>query len=112
MYCTKCGTNRPDGQSVCPACGTIAPSFDGPQKIENYLVQSILVTLCCCVPAGIVAIVYAAQVNTKLAARDVAGAHESARLAKLWSWVGFGLGAAGGIVYAILAFIGAVADAP
>lgn len=111
MYCTKCGTSRPEGQNVCPSCGTIAPSFDAPQQISNYLVQSILVTLCCCVPAGIVAIVYAAQVNSKLAARDVAGALESARLAKIWSWVGFGLGVAGGVIYAILAVLGAIADA-
>jgi Interferon-induced transmembrane protein. len=37
-----------------------------PSKIQNYLVQSILVTLCCCMPAGIVAIIYAAQVNVSL----------------------------------------------
>lgn len=63
MYCTQCGTSRPGGMSVCPNCGTAAPVFAAPPKIENYLVPAILVTLCCCVPAGIVAIVYAAQVN-------------------------------------------------
>jgi hypothetical protein len=41
-------------------------------QIQNYLVTAILVTLCCCVQAGIVAIVYAAQVNSKLAAGDIA----------------------------------------
>src|SRR6185503_13035455 len=31
----------------------------------NYLTQAIVVTLCCCVPFGIPAIVFAAQVNSK-----------------------------------------------
>ena len=44
MFCTKCGTSRPEGMSVCPNCGTAAPRFDQPPKIQNYLVTSILVT--------------------------------------------------------------------
>ena len=101
MYCTQCGTSRPLGTSVCPNCGTATPAFVAPPKIENYLVPAILITLCCCQPAGIVAIVYAAQVNSKLAGGDIAGARESARLAKIWSWVGFGCGALLGLIYAI-----------
>jgi hypothetical protein len=101
MYCTQCGTSRPDGMSVCPNCGTGTPVFAAPPQIQNYLVTAIVVTLCCCVPAGIVAIVYAAQVNSKLAAGDIAGAQESARLAKIWSWVGLGCGVILGIIYAI-----------
>ena len=126
MYCTNCGAGRPDGMSVCPNCGTVAPQFaavpppppppgtsmpaGAAPTIQNYLVQSILVTLCCCVPAGIVAIVFAAQVNSKLAAGDMAGAQESARLAKIWSWVGFGIGAVGIGIYATLAIIGALGN--
>ena len=101
MYCTRCGTIRPGGTTACPGCGMVPAAIVEPPKTQNYLVQSILVTLCCCVPAGIVAIVYAAQVNSKLANGDVAGAMESARLAKIWSWVGFGLGIVVGIIYAI-----------
>jgi hypothetical protein len=63
-----------------------------PSKIPNYLVQSILVTLCCCIPFGIVAIVYAAQVNSKMAANDFAGAQNSSDQAKKWCWIGFGVG--------------------
>jgi hypothetical protein len=107
MYCTRCGTSRPAGMNVCPNCGTAAPAFAEPPKIQNYLVPSILITLCCCVPAGIVAIIYAAQVNSKLAAGDIAGAQNSARLAKIWTWVGF----AGGIVLLIIYAIVGFADA-
>ena len=110
MYCTKCGTSRPDGMSVCPNCGTVAPTFAAPPKIQNYLVPAILVTLCCCVPMGVVAIVYAAQVNSKLAAGDVAGAQESARLAKIWSWVGFGLSVVAWGVYGVFMLVAAFAS--
>lgn len=98
MYCTQCGYERPDNATVCPHCGTPVPQFAPPgapgATVPNYLVQAILVTLCCCLPAGVVAIIYAAQVNSKLATGDVAGAMSASRNAKIWSWVGFGLGAA------------------
>jgi hypothetical protein len=48
-------------------------------------VWAILVTLFCFLPTGIVAIVFASQVNTKLAAGDVAGAVESSNKAKMWT---------------------------
>jgi len=76
------------------------------QQIPNYLTQSILVTLLCCVPFGIAAIVNAAQVNSKLAAGDIAGAMQSSEKAKNWCWWSFGLGLAIGIIY----FIGMVAS--
>ncbi|MGH8109014.1 MAG: CD225/dispanin family protein [Arenimonas sp.] len=58
------------------------------------MVWAILATLLCCIPGGIVAIVYAAQVDGKLAAGDYQGALESSNNAKLWSWISFGTAAA------------------
>ena len=63
---------------------TIRPSPAVLPQIPNYLVQAILCTICCCVPLGIPAIVYAAQVNTKLALGDVAGAEQASKNAKMW----------------------------
>jgi hypothetical protein len=60
--------------------------------VPNYLVPAILTTLFCCLPFGIVSIVYAAQVNGKLEAGDRAGALESSRKAKMWAWISFGTG--------------------
>ena len=76
------------------------------EKIPNYLVQSILVTICCCVPFGIVAIVFAAQVNGRIAMGDIATARRYSRLAYIWSWVAFGVGAAGGLIYGCLVLLG------
>ncbi|NIM07517.1 MAG: CD225/dispanin family protein [Armatimonadetes bacterium] len=72
--------------------------------VPNYLVQAILVTLFCCLPFGIVAIVYAAQVNGKLSGGDIDGAMESSRKAKIWSWISFGVGL-GIVMYIILVML-------
>ena len=63
-------------------------------EVPNYLWQSIVCTACCCLPFGIPAIIFASQVNGKLAMGDVAGAMEASRKAKMWCWVSFGLGIA------------------
>ncbi len=57
--------------------------------IPTYLLQSILVTLFCCIPLGIVSIVYSTQVNSKLAAGDVAGAQTASANAKRWAIIAF-----------------------
>jgi hypothetical protein len=67
--------------------------------VPNYLAQAILVTIFCCIPAGIVAIVFSAQVNGKLAAGDYDGAVRSSNTAKTWCWVAFGLGIAVTVLY-------------
>lgn len=59
-----------------PVAGTYVP---------NNLVWAILSTLFCCLPLGIVSIVYAAQVDGRRAAGDIAGARESARKAGFWA---------------------------
>lgn len=72
------------------------------QNIPNYLVQSILVTVFCCLPSGIAAIIFSSQVNTKLAAGDFEGALESSKKAKLWCWVSFGIGGGIALIYLII----------
>ncbi|MGH8050965.1 MAG: CD225/dispanin family protein [Arenimonas sp.] len=78
--------------------------------MPNYLVWAILATLCCCLPAGIVAIVYAAQVDGKLSSGDYHGAVEASNNAKMWSWISFGASAVVGVLYFLLILVGGVAD--
>ena len=73
-----------------------------PQSIPNYLVQAILCTVCCCLPFGIVAIVYAAQVNGKAAGGDIAGAMDSSKNAKMWCWIAFGCGLAINLIWVLV----------
>ena len=113
MNCPNCGTTNLDNATICINCGRslgptpppppVTQSYTPPGSaspaaapigptVPNYLVQSILVTFCCCLPFGIVAIIFAAQVNSKLAAGDRAGALDSSRKAKMWTWIAFGCG--------------------
>lgn len=55
------------------------------EYVPNHLVWAILTTLFCCLPLGIVSIVYAAQVDGKRAAGDLTGAWEASRKAKTWA---------------------------
>jgi len=59
---------------------------------SNYLVFAILVTIFCCQILGIVSIVFAAQVNSRWNAGDIAGANDASKNAKLWAWIAFGAG--------------------
>lgn len=70
----------------------------GGQAVPNYLVWAILVTIFCFLPTGIVAIVFASQVSSKLAAGDRAGAIEASNKAKTWTIVS----AAVGVVFVLI----------
>lgn len=75
-------------EAAAPAAGAPLP----PGTVPNHLVGAILSTVCCCVPFGIPAIVYAAKVNGLLATGDLKGAQEASKSANTWMWIAFGLG--------------------
>lgn len=53
--------------------------------VPNNLVWAILSTLLCCLPLGIVSIVYATQVDGLRAAGDIVGARAAADKARFWA---------------------------
>ena len=63
---------------------TPPPASDVHDKVPNYLIPAIISALCC-FPLGIISIIFAAQVNGKVAAGDVAGALAASKKAKLFS---------------------------
>jgi hypothetical protein len=122
MFCTQCGANNADNAIVCTQCGrslqAATPSTpvqrvamaQAPVDVPNYLVFAILTTVLCCLPAGIPAIVYAAQVNGKLQAGDIAGAQLASKNAKMWCFISAGVGLAVGLLWGILVAIGALSN--
>jgi hypothetical protein len=61
-------------------------------------VWGILTTLLCCLPAGIVSIVYAARVDGLFARGDYAGAKKASDNARTWAIVG----AVGGLIVIVI----------
>jgi Interferon-induced transmembrane protein len=70
---------------------------------NNYLLPAIL-TILCCWPLAIPAIVFAAQVNSKYNAGDLAGAAESSRRARLFTLIAFIVGLVGNAIYLLVYF--------
>lgn len=65
------------------------------------MTSAVLCTLFCCVPFGIVSIVYASQVDSKFHAGDYAGAQEASRKAQNWYHAAMITGVVIGILYVI-----------
>ncbi len=56
-----------------------------PQKPDTYLVWAILSTILCCLPFGVVSIVYAAKVDSLYYAEHYVEANEASNKAKNWA---------------------------
>ena len=107
MYCRNCGAMNDETSLNCLQCGKtlqLAAGYRAPININSHLVLAILVTLFCCVPFGIVSIVYAAQVNSKLQAGDYQGAMDYSKKASWWGWLGFGTGLLWIIIWITISF--------
>jgi hypothetical protein len=65
-----------------------------------------IISIFCCWPLAIPAIIFATQVNGKLAAGDVAGAEDASKKAKMFSFIAIGLGVLGILIYVIMLVLG------
>jgi hypothetical protein len=122
-FCNACGLDlgtyaeqwqapgtQPSGQAS--PTGQTAPVYPSQQQypppapyravphVPNYLGWAIVVLILCFWPTGIAAVVYASQVDNKLAYGDIPGAMESSRKAKRWCWISFWI-AVGGAILAV-----------
>lgn len=118
-FCPKCGTQIADGTAFCPNCGyrlndsqstSISPSSSASNNAcktcpDNYLVYSILTTLFCCLPFGIVGIVKSAQVSSKYQSGDYEGAVQASRDAKKWSMIALICGLVWYLLYMIVVIV-------
>ncbi len=66
------------------------------------LILAILATIFCCMPLGIVAIVFSAIGMSRQGAGDHAGAESAARTARICIWVSVGLSLAIWIIYLVI----------
>ena len=123
-FCDHCGASLVDEESESPrlygqppplpnAESSPEPAPSEPEEksypaghVPNHLVKAIIATLCCCMPAGVAGIVYAAQVDGHLRSGDLAAAQESSKKANFWS----NLAIAGGFIVVIFYILVGLAE--
>lgn len=84
------------------------PERDWSQErpIQDYLVLSIFSLMFCCLPFGIVAVVYAAQTRGYLMNGDLGSAQNSSESARTWCYWSIGIGLLTIGFYVILKIVG------
>ncbi len=123
-FCDHCGASLVDaeaggsrlyGQPPSPPSSESSPepAASEPEEksypaghVPNHLVKAIIATLCCCMPAVVAGIVYAAQVDGHLRSGDLAAAQESSKKANFWS----NLAIVGGVIVGIFYILVGLAD--
>jgi len=70
-----------------------------PPDAKMAVILSVANFVCCCIPFGIVSIVYAIKMKQALANDDIDGAYDADKKAKMWSLIGAVTGA---IIYLVV----------
>ncbi len=76
----------------------------GQKPPKSWLLESILVTVFCCPPLGIVGIVNATKVESRFYAGDIAGAKQASSDAGKWTKIALIAGAVVAICYILFFF--------
>src|SRR5882757_1770522 len=86
------------------------PGWPGQPAPDNYLVWAILCTVLCCLPFGIVSIVYSTKVSGLWAQGQYGEAQAAAANAKKWAIIGAIVGPIVSVIFVVIyiAFIAAV----
>ncbi len=110
------GQQQPSGWQGQPPAGWQAPQqapqpgWPGQSEPDGHLVWAILCTVLCCLPLGIVSIVYSTKVSGLWAQGRYAEAQSAADSAKKWAIIGAVVGAVSYVIGVVLwfAFVAAV----
>ena len=119
INCPECNAQISDAAQACPHCGAPVqkPSVANPQSTiktnsnecpESHLAKAIIITILCCWPLGIPAIVYAAGVNNAFLNGCYNLALERSRKADKWCTYSLIAGIALWVIYIIFIIIAGV----
>ena len=121
MKCANCGRDFEDTLEECPHCHGGRDVADWPARMRKKftdretpageppptnLVLAILTALCCCMPLGVVAIVYAAMAEGNVGSGDYAAARRNAAQASNYITWGVILGILGCVAAVVLSIAG------
>ena len=93
MYCIKCGSKNMEENKFCFNCGTELRKQEMIEikylKIKTYLIPAIISTTMCCMPFGIVSIIYAVKTSGFIEEGNILKAKEVSKKAKKWCILSF-----------------------
>ncbi|MEC5126931.1 CD225/dispanin family protein [Verrucomicrobiales bacterium BCK34] len=93
-----------------PAVASTMPATGG-ENIPNYLWQSIVCMVLCCLPLAIPALIFATKVKPAIEMGKLDEARDASKKAKMWCWIAFGVGLVVQVLYLGLVAVGAMAEA-
>lgn len=73
-----------------------------PTRPNSYLALSIISTILCCLPTGIVSIIYATKVNSSYEDGNYDDANKASKNAKTWGLVSIGVAVVGWLIYILI----------
>ena len=94
---------------------TPPPAGGGSATVPNNLVWSIIAivvsVIACCLPHGLISLIFALQVNKKAAAGDTAGAMQAAKNAKLWAIISIAVSVVWFVIALVFGLLGSIMSA-
>ncbi len=132
--CPSCGADEPTGTGYCSYCGrklprptpvpppetadgdpyrqpSRAPVYPpGQPPIKNWFIESVLVTILCCMPLGIGGIINAASVDRLASYGDFEGARRAASRARNFVLAAVVTGVLSTLVYVVMQFIVSIGE--
>jgi len=81
-----------------------------PLKPNNWLWQSIVATVLCCLPFGIAGIIYAVRVDSLYFNGRYEESEQAARKAKMWTIIAFAVGIVYIIFWSVMLYMGTMPE--
>ncbi len=80
-------------QQYTPPSSSVTAAGTVPNNMVMAIIATVVSVIGCCLPHGLVSLMFAMQVGKKEAAGDLEGAKNSAKQAKMWAWISIIVGA-------------------
>lgn len=100
--------SQPYSAPPTPSSGS---AFTIPNNLVLAIIASAVSLIFCCLPHGLISLIFALQVNKKEAAGDIEGATKAAKLAKMLAWISMIVSVIGLVVCLALGVLGGIMSA-
>lgn len=108
-FCSQCGAECPADAQFCTQCGVAIGSTATTYQYESakiqvntYLVHNILVALFCCLPLGVIGLIFSILAYSACGKGDIDGAQSNASIAKIFFWISVIFGVLAGVIFCVL----------